>query len=63
MYVVVQFNAQSCTWLLYPTLSGSGTWSYTDTVPACGANSPVPLGGEINITGAYVMLMNAAPVQ
>jgi hypothetical protein len=63
MYVVVQFNASNCTWLLYPTLSGSGTWSVTDVVPACGANATVPLGGEINITGAYVMLMDAAPVQ
>ncbi len=63
MYVVVQFNAQNCTWLLYPNLDANGNWSVTDVVPACGANATVPLGGEINITGAYVMLIDAAPVQ
>jgi hypothetical protein len=64
VYVVVNFSqVSSCTWLLYPTLSGAGTWSYTAAVPACGAGSTVPLNGEINISGGYIMGIDAAPVQ
>jgi len=42
VYVVVNFGScNNCTWLLYPTLDGSGNWSYTGTVPAAAANSQV----------------------
>ena len=64
MYVVIDFSsAPSCTTLLYPTLDGGGNWSYSGTVPACGANSTIPLNGQIAINGAYTMGINAAPVQ
>ena len=64
MYVVIDFSsAPSCTLLLYPTLDGGGNWSYSGVVPACGANSTIPLNGEIQINGAYTMGINAAPVQ
>jgi hypothetical protein len=64
LYVVIDFSAApSCATLLYPTLDGGGNWSYSGSVPACGANSTIPLNGEIQISGAYTMGINAAPVQ
>lgn len=64
MYVVIDFSsASSCTLLLYPTLDSSGNWGYSGSVPACGANSTIPLNGQIQISGAYTMGINAAPVQ
>jgi hypothetical protein len=63
VYIVVNWSqASSCTWLLNSNLSG-GSGTFSTPVPACGANSQVPLSGEININNAYVMLIDAAPVQ
>jgi hypothetical protein len=62
LYVLVSFNQSNCTQLWNPTLDAAGNWSISFTVPACGANSQVPISGEID-TGLYVMGISAAPVQ
>lgn len=64
LYIVMEFSiVQSCSIVFNAALDGSGNYSYSNTVPACGANSTIPLNGEIVISGAYTMGINAAPVQ
>jgi hypothetical protein len=62
LYVLVSFNQSNCTLLWNPTLDGAGTASIPFTVLDCGANSQVPISGEID-TGLYIMGIAAAPVQ
>lgn len=64
LYIVIDFSAaQSCAIVFNAALDGNGNYSYSNTVPACGANSTIPLNGEIQISGAYTMGINAASVQ
>jgi hypothetical protein len=66
LYVVVNFGpcGSTCTWLLYPSLDGAGTWSYTATVPSAASNSGVPITGMVKVqSNGNTMLINAEPVQ